>query len=684
MKLFNDWEIQLLVLLSFAIQIFLFFTGGLRRYGTNVLISLSIWIAYLGADTVAVYALGYLSRQEEDAHSLAFFWAPFLLIHLGGQDTITAFALEDNNLWLRHLLNLVVQVILVVYVFWKSMSIRRRHSVALLVSGAFVFVVGVIKYGERIWSLRCARFESLEESSGWEYERARAQVAFASMMEAESSGFGFEDDDSPPVQEETTNDDDDDDHHAAADDYGSTVLDALIRMPLVFSIFVSRASVMFHGSISLDTHLSHLEKSQRLKSLEICLGLMYDDLYTKALELRTLRGVVLRCVSLVCALVAFVVFVACDRRRYGRVDTAITYSLFIGCLLLEVCGLVRLMASPWTWACTWALQKVLKLRVKLNEFSWFLLSSDLTGWSQKRPLWSNAMGQYNFYGWLTGRGSDRQDKQPRYSFSQRCMALVRRLATLLGLGKEKIFFISKLLDTEHVKVDGLLECLVDGVDRFVFPFAYRSRELPNLGAIFRDPRFLDVGFGSTILSMHVLTEQLLCKSAQHPDVEANAAAAAEADHTSSINLLMEECRKLSRYMIYLIVACPSLLPLQDSSVAMLEQWQQHQGQIWLREQHNTANPIEELVTPLRLDKETLEEIKEVWIRLIIYAASKSEPEQHAAQLARGGELLTFVWLQLRFNLFGRSDRIELTNKPSIYETFYALHLPSERSDSAPT
>ena len=82
-KLFNDWEIQLLVLLSFAIQIFLFFTGGLRRYGTNVLISLSIWIAYLGADTVAVYALGYLSRQEEDAHSLAFFWAPFLLIHLG-------------------------------------------------------------------------------------------------------------------------------------------------------------------------------------------------------------------------------------------------------------------------------------------------------------------------------------------------------------------------------------------------------------------------------------------------------------------------------------------------------------------------------------------------------------------------------------------------------------------------
>jgi len=121
-KLFHDWEIQLLVLLSFAIQIFLFFTGGLRRRSANALIRLSIWIAYLGADTVAVYALGYLSRQDEDAHSLAFFWVPFLLVHLGGQDTITAFALEDNNLWLRHLLNLVVQVVLVVYVFWKSID----------------------------------------------------------------------------------------------------------------------------------------------------------------------------------------------------------------------------------------------------------------------------------------------------------------------------------------------------------------------------------------------------------------------------------------------------------------------------------------------------------------------------------------------------------------------------------
>jgi hypothetical protein len=86
-----------------------------------MLLRLSIWIAYLGADVIAVYALGYRSQHKDatiegdtirGTQPLAFVWAPFLLIHLGGQDTITAFAMEDNNLWLRHLLNLMAQVVL--------------------------------------------------------------------------------------------------------------------------------------------------------------------------------------------------------------------------------------------------------------------------------------------------------------------------------------------------------------------------------------------------------------------------------------------------------------------------------------------------------------------------------------------------------------------------------------------
>ena len=37
-------------------------------------------------------------------------WAPILLVHLGGQDGITAYNIEDNELWKRHVVTAVSQV----------------------------------------------------------------------------------------------------------------------------------------------------------------------------------------------------------------------------------------------------------------------------------------------------------------------------------------------------------------------------------------------------------------------------------------------------------------------------------------------------------------------------------------------------------------------------------------------
>jgi hypothetical protein len=105
------------------------------------------------------YASSSSSSSLRLARPLAFLWAPFLLIHLGGQDTITAFAIEDNKLWQRHLLNLLVQVTLALYVFWKSSS---WHSTQVLVPGILLFVAGIIKYGERIETLRHGNLNNLD------------------------------------------------------------------------------------------------------------------------------------------------------------------------------------------------------------------------------------------------------------------------------------------------------------------------------------------------------------------------------------------------------------------------------------------------------------------------------------------------------------------------------------------
>lgn len=61
------------------------------------------------------------NRIDDDKYNdLVAFWAPFLLLHLGGPDTITAFSLEDNELSLRYFLYLGTQLFASAYVFVRS------------------------------------------------------------------------------------------------------------------------------------------------------------------------------------------------------------------------------------------------------------------------------------------------------------------------------------------------------------------------------------------------------------------------------------------------------------------------------------------------------------------------------------------------------------------------------------
>uniref|UniRef100_J3LQP1 DUF4220 domain-containing protein n=1 Tax=Oryza brachyantha TaxID=4533 RepID=J3LQP1_ORYBR len=120
-RIWKEWAPQVLVLLSFTLQVVLLILAELRRSVNSGVLRAFVWSAYMLADTTAIYVLSHMSVASRSAkHTLVAFWAPFLLLHLGGQDNITAYAIEDNHLWLRHLQTLAVQ------------------------------------YGERVWALRCA------------------------------------------------------------------------------------------------------------------------------------------------------------------------------------------------------------------------------------------------------------------------------------------------------------------------------------------------------------------------------------------------------------------------------------------------------------------------------------------------------------------------------------------------
>ncbi|KAJ3678634.1 hypothetical protein LUZ60_002437 [Juncus effusus] len=163
-QLWNDWEIRVATICSLALQILLLGTAGSRKrnYGMTfqaIIITFSLWLEYLLADYVATFALGYLSRNQDENNQVLIFWAPFLLLHLGGQDTITALSIEDSELWKRHLLNFGWQVALAIYVFVKLLP-----PISITCAAGFIFAAGILKYVQRIWALQRASMSSLRSS----------------------------------------------------------------------------------------------------------------------------------------------------------------------------------------------------------------------------------------------------------------------------------------------------------------------------------------------------------------------------------------------------------------------------------------------------------------------------------------------------------------------------------------
>lgn len=111
-KLWNEWELGVLVLLKpFPTNCAHHLRQQRKAHIFVPWIRMPVWSAYLTADWVATVSIGILANNQGDSNgkildpnqSMTAFWARFLLLHLGGPDTTTAYSLEDNELWLRPL-----------------------------------------------------------------------------------------------------------------------------------------------------------------------------------------------------------------------------------------------------------------------------------------------------------------------------------------------------------------------------------------------------------------------------------------------------------------------------------------------------------------------------------------------------------------------------------------------------
>ncbi|XP_062194168.1 uncharacterized protein LOC133897451 [Phragmites australis] len=605
MQLWNDWELQLLVLLSFMLQVFVFFSGGLRRRSTSSALRLLIWLAYLLSDLVAVYALGLLSRHESDAHKLTFFWAPFLLIHLGGQDTITVFSIEDNELWLRHLLNLLTQVGLAIYVFWKSAARNQ-----LLIPAILVFVAGIIKYGERTWALKCASQKALRDST-----------------DAEAAAGQF-----PELEGELKL------------DYLTIVKYALSSAPGVTNLFVGRKIAKMKDNVRetfTAGNVFQVPAEGRLifKILEIELGLMYEKLYTKARVVRTWLGAILRCVSHISLVVAFVLFLVGSKQIYhSEVDVSITYALFVGAFCTEVCTFFfMVMMSPFSWAFLeyWKCQR-------LARVAWCIFKNLQP---ELRPWWSNSMGQFNFL---------------NSCFSE---SMIGKMMNLVG-AKE---LWHNFRHTKNVQIKAEIKDVIFETKHHPGMLSGGTSPSPGLGpaldAILQKP------FEEAILFLHVYTDIFL-----HRYKNPGSASCHISDKTRH---LMDTCRIISEYMVYLLVLHPTMLNVSSNVRDILEEASESVTKAsatdWSKEQF-----LDKLATDQYLYApsssvllagfvfqgespchESLEFLAYAWAMILLYAAGKSRGEVHAKQLSMGGEFLTFVWLYMAHCSLGDMGSVEI-------------------------
>ncbi|KAF8011498.1 hypothetical protein BT93_J1950 [Corymbia citriodora subsp. variegata] len=613
-KLWSKWELRVMIIASLVLQIVLVIFGSRRKSMKTSWIAFLVWLSYLLADSVATLSLGLVSSSSggdsSDPNSrLLVFWSPFLLLHLGGPDTITAYSTEDNELWSRHLLGLVTQVVAAFYAFLTSWSTSVLTFITIP-----VFISGVIKYGERTWVLRSA------SSDHFQAPELSAPTQLLAMNLRPDEKY-------------------------------------LREAFYLFGIFKHLfTGVMLNSDEAEYSYSIICKKSaeEAFKLVEVELSLMYDLLYTKAKLVYSIPGILLRFITFSSAVSVLIIFcTAIDEGVYSHVDVAITMLLLVGAIALEVYAGFTAVLSDWT------MLLLIELRKPLGDFLYRTISSArLFSFYSKR--WSGTMGQLNLISYCSSNRFVKfiEDEPFGFYFMLETYWQVMQVEVSVLL-KEQIF---KRLMENHSR------CSNSGFDPRIIKellsergdFALRKRNC------LRELQWstISIDFDQSLLLWHIATD--LC---YYSDLNEDSLAACKMSQLLSDYMLHIQVvrpfllpKSISR-MKYLEETYKQVTAFirqkglktksqRDARDLLFKEYKQtlHSLQmstsgLALLNGRRLAEGLQSLVMELGWTKEQLwDMICEVWVEMLIYAAGKCEWNNHAQQLRQGGELLTHVCL----------------------------------------
>ncbi|KAI4369620.1 hypothetical protein MLD38_018043 [Melastoma candidum] len=354
-KVWEEWNLRIFILLSMTLQIILIFFASLRKRSSNSLIIFSVWSSYLLADWAAAYCIGLISKSQlfdksfdEDQQFLLSLWAPFLLLHLGGPDPITALALEDNALWIRHLLSFIPQVAIPAYMFYQTFT-KDNH---LIIPTILMFVVGIIKYLERTASLYFASLKSFSNSLIPNYAKnigrytlgpnyAKLMDKYSSLKEA-NFPVKIEIIAAPRRELRSTYD-----SHAE----NLTGRNAIKHAYHFFSIFKGLiVDQIFDLNVRNESRQFFLVRNpdDAMKVISIELNFLYDVLFTKVRIIRSYWGYCFRTIAASSVVAALAQFYHSMHKGLHDHDVMITFILMGAAISLEAIALSMLVFSDWT------------------------------------------------------------------------------------------------------------------------------------------------------------------------------------------------------------------------------------------------------------------------------------------------------------------------------------------------
>ncbi|KAH6794411.1 transmembrane protein [Perilla frutescens var. hirtella] len=546
--LWETWDLRGFVLLSLFLQSFLILAAPLRRRTYSSWVILPLWSAYLLADWAANFAVGLISNSQSGKCStkntasgsgngdLLAFWAPFLLVHLGGPDTITAFALEDNELWLRHFLSLVFQASAAVYVLYQTLPGNQ-----LVVPTLMMMASGLIKYSERTMSLYRASLNTFRQSMlndpdpGPDY--ATVMGEYRSKREAKLP-TKIEMIDEPQQGDLAT-------HMVKKGRLHSW--EAVLHAYRFFETFKGLiVDIIFSKRDRDRSRQFFLERTARdaFEVITIELNFMYDVLFTKVKVVYTYWGYFFRSLAFGLVVASLALFYKEDKNHFSRPDIVITYTLLYGAIALDLIALLKLLTSNWLIV---RIKKLLDVNLPEDEddppaptsslFELLFDNNMLARFLKRR--WSESLAQFNLINYcVRGRSAENEKIMEYFNLTPIVDGIMYVQYTgFTGELRDHIFGELKMKSQLAESLEVAKEVSTTRGD-----WALRLELAPS--DLLRYVTEMD--YDQSLLLWHIATEICWCKE------EKQKQAAHESDHKKF-------SKTLSDYMLYLLIMQPTMM-----------------------------------------------------------------------------------------------------------------------------